>query len=85
MCSVCATYLPDRARYSQWHLEILQVPMAVLAMHTIGYLPITTNINRWALTAICLHMSCVFAVPMKGKSAENVVQAYFSVILAHKG
>ena len=27
----------------------------------------------------------MFAIPMKEKPAENVVQAYFSVILAHRG
>ena len=34
---------------------------------------------------ICLQTCYVFAVPMKKKSAENVVQAYLSGILAHKG
>ena len=73
------------ARYQQQHLEILQIPMAVLAMDTIGYLPMTSKGNRWALTAICLHTSYVFAILMKAKSAENVVQSYLSGILAHKG
>ena len=30
-------------------------------------------------------MSYEFTVPMKEKSAENVVQTYFSGLLAHKG
>ena len=41
--------------------------------------------NRWALTAICLHTSYVLTVPIKERSAENVIQAYLSGILAHKG
>ena len=32
-----------------------------------------------------MHISCVFAKPMKEKSAENGVQAYLSGIFAHKG
>ena len=72
------------ARYPQQHLEIPQIPMAVLAMDTIGCLPIISKSNRWALTAICPHISHMFAVPMKEKSAENVVQTYLSGILAHK-
>ena len=48
-------------------------------------LPITSKCNRLDLTAICLHTSYIFAVPMKEKSAENVIQAYLSSILAHKG
>ena len=34
---------------------------------------------------ICLHTSYVFTVPMKEKSAENIVQAYLSGILTPKG
>ena len=59
--------------------------MAVLAMDTIGHLPISFNGNMWALMAICVHTSYIFAVPMKEKSVENVVQAYLSGILTHKG
>ena len=32
-----------------------------------------------------MHTSCVFAIPMKEKSAENVVQAYLSGIFTHRG
>ena len=59
--------------------------MAILATDTIGHLLIMSKGNRWALTAICLLTSYVFAVPMKEKSADNVVQAYLSGILAHRG
>ena len=52
-------------------------------MDTIGHLPITFNGNSLVLMAICLHTSYVFTVPMKEKSAENVVQAYLSGILAN--
>ena len=37
----------------------------VLAVDTIGHFPITSKVNRLALTAICLHTSYVFAIPMK--------------------
>ena len=37
------------------------------------------------LTAICLHTSYVFAIPIKEISDENVIQAYLCGILAHKG
>ena len=32
-----------------------------------------------------MHMSYVYAIPMKEKSAENVVQPYLSGIFTHKG
>ena len=59
--------------------------MAVSAIDTIGHLAIMSSGNRWALKKMCLHASYVFAIPMKEKSAENVVQPYLSGILAHKG
>ena len=79
-CSICATHLPNMARYPQQHLEIPQLPMAVLTIDTV-----TSKANKWALTAICLHMLYTFAILMKEKSAENVIQAYLSGILAYKG
>ena len=59
--------------------------MTVLAIYTICHIRVTFNGNRWGLTAIFLHTSYVFTVLMKEKSAEKVVQTYFSLILAHKG
>ena len=46
-------------------------PVAVLAMDTIGHLPVTSGGQEWAFSAICMHTSYVFAVPMKEMSAEN--------------
>ena len=48
----CDKYLLNMARYAKQHLEILQIPMAVLAIDTINHLPINCKGNRWALTAI---------------------------------
>ena len=84
-CNICTKNLPNMAKYPQKHLEIPQIPMAVSAIDTIGHLPVTSKGNRWALTEICLNTLYVFTVPMKEILAENVVQAYLSGILAHKG
>ena len=84
-CSICAKHLPNMAMYPQQHQEVTNIPMAVLAMATIGHLPITFNSNRWALMAICLHSSYIFTGPMKEKLAENRVQAYLAGILTNKG
>ena len=72
------------ANYPHKHLEITQTPMAALAINAIGHLTVMSKGNRWALKGTCLHISYVFAVTRKTKSAENVVQAYLSGILAHK-
>ena len=72
------------AEYPQKDLEISQVPMALLAMDTIGGPPVTSRGHIWVLTTICMDTSYVFAILMKERSAENV-QAYPSGILTHKG
>ena len=84
-CDTYAKNLLIMAKYPQQHLEILQVPMAILAMNTIGHLPVTSRGHQWALTIICMHISHVFAITMKEKPAENVVQTYMSGIFTHKG
>ena len=73
------------ARYPQKHIEIPQIHIAVLAIDTIGRLPVTLEGNRGALTAICLHTLYVFVILMEEESAKNVVQDYLSGILFHKG
>ena len=72
-------------RYPQQHLKVLKVSIAMIAMNTIDFLPISFNGNRWALMYIYLPTSYVFTVPMNGKSAKNIEQAYLSNILMHKG
>ena len=65
-------------KHPQKHLQIPQVPMAALAMDTIGHLPVTSRGHGWALTTIFMHTPYVSAIPIKEKSAENVVQACLS-------
>ena len=64
------------ASYPQEPLEVLHTTMSVLAIDTICCLPISSKGNRHALTVIFLHISYVFAVAMKERSAEKVVQPY---------
>ena len=84
LISICTKHLPSLTRYPQQHLEVPKVSVAVLAMDTVGDLPITTTGERWVLTVIYLHTSYVFTVSMKEKSAENIVQAYLPNILTQK-
>ena len=84
-CNICARNLPNMAKYLQQHLEIPHIPMALLAMDTMGHLPVTFREHQWALTATSMHPSYVFTISMNKKSAENVLQAYLSNIFDHKG
>ena len=57
--------------------------MALSAINTIGHLPATSRGHQWALIAIFIHTSYVFAILIKDMSAENVVEAYLSNVFAH--
>ena len=57
----------------------------LMAIDTIGKLPVTTSGNRYALTCIDLLTSYVIAVPMLDKPAESLVEAYLSGILSRTG
>ena len=56
--------------------------MAILAMDTIGRLPVTPKGHHYALTAICLHMSFILVIPLKEKSVQHIVHTYLTGILA---
>ena len=63
-------------------MEIAKVPFICIAIDTIGKLPTTSSGNRYALTCIDLLTSYIIAVPMPGKTAEPVVEAYLLGILS---
>ena len=51
-------------------------PMQFISMDLIReFHPPTTKKNRYALTVICMLMGCVFCIPLKTKTAEEVLQA----------
>ena len=60
-CGICAKSLATIAKSSEKHLETSQIPVAVLAIPSIGLVPVRSKGNRWVLTAICLYTSYVFA------------------------
>ena len=72
-------------KYAHLHLEIPKMPIAVIERHTIGRLPVPSKGHCYALTAICLHMSFVFVIPLKEKSAQHIVHAYLTDTLSKVG
>ena len=81
-CPLCTKNLPDMIKYAHFHLEIPKIPMTILAMDTTGRLPVTSKGHHYALIAICLHTSFIFVIPLKEKSAQHIVHAYLTGILA---
>ena len=81
-CITCSKNLPNITHHPQLHLEIPKVPFTCIAINTIGKLPVTHSGNKYALTCIDLLMAYVIVVPMPDKTAESMVEAYFSGILS---
>ena len=51
--------------------------MQFISMDLIGeFHPLSQQGHRYACTVICMHTSYVFCIPLKTKTAEEVVQAY---------
>ena len=73
--------------YSTWQgiYKNLQIPMAVLAIDTLGCSPVTSKGNRLALIAVCLHTSSAFMVPMGRGQLQMLFNAYLLGILANSG
>ena len=55
--------------------------MEFIAMDLIGeFHPASSKGNRYALTAICMLTGFTFCIPLKSKTAEDVVSAYLNHI-----
>ena len=73
-------------KYATLHFHMATCPMQFISMDLIGeFHPPTTNKNRYALTVICMLMAYVFCVPLKTKTAEEVIQAYIDNIYSKYG
>ena len=63
------------------HFAVPTQPMEFIAMDLIGeFHPASSKGNRYALTAICMLTGFTFCIPLKNKTAEEVVKAYLNHI-----
>ena len=77
MCYQCQRRNKQVVKYATLHFDVATFPMQFISMDLIGeFHPPTTKKNRYALTVICMLMGYVFCVPLKVKTAEEVIQAY---------
>ena len=59
------------------HFDVATFPLQFISMDLIGeFHPLTTKRKRYALTVICMLTGYVFSIPLKMKTAEEVLQAY---------
>ena len=76
-CYQCQRRNKQVVKYATLHFDVATFPMQFISMDLIGeFHPPTTKGKRYALTVICMLTGYVFCIPLKTKTAEEVLQAY---------
>ena len=80
-CRTCARHNIMAQEFNKEHFAVPTQPMEFIAMDLIGeFHPASSKGNRYALTAICMLTGFTFCIPLKNKTAEEVVKAYLNHI-----
>ena len=77
--------MTHKIKYESKHLPIPNKPFDGICLDCVGPLERSKRGFKWILTCIDLHSSFLLAVPMKSKSADDVIHAYVETILPQKG
>ena len=76
-CYQCQRRNKQVVKYATLHFDVATFPMQFISMDLIGeFHPPTSKGKRYALTVICMLTGYVFCIPLKTKTAEEVLQAY---------
>ena len=74
-CNLCQRHNKQVVKYNKLHFEASPAPMKFISMDLISeFHPPSSRGHRYALTVICMHTGYVFCVPLKTKSAGEVVK-----------
>ena len=85
-CPQCQSRNKQVVKYAKLHFDVATFPMQFISKDLIGeFHPPTSKKHRYALTVICMLMGYVFCVPLKTKTAEEVIQAYIDHLYAKFG
>ena len=84
-CLLCCQHATHKVKYESKHLLIPNKPFDGICLDCVGPLKRFKSGFKWILTCIDLHSSFLLAVPMKSKSADDVIHAYVETILPQIG
>ena len=85
-CYYCQRRNKQVVKYATLHFNVATFPMQFISMDLIGkFHPPTSKGKRYALTIICMLTGYVFCVPLKTKTAEEVLQAYIDNVYSKFG
>ena len=78
LCYQCQRRNKQVVKYATLHFYVASFSMQFISMNLIGeFHPPTSRKHRYALTVICMLTGYVFCVPLKTKTAEEVIQAFY--------
>ena len=84
-CLLCCQHVTHKVKYESKHLPILDMPFDGICLDCVGSLERSKRGSKWISTCIDLHSSFLLTVPMKLKSADDVIHAYIETILPQIG
>ena len=85
-CYQCQRRNRQVVKYATLHFDVATFPMQFISMDLIGeFHPPTSRKHRYTLTVICMLTGYVFCVPLKTKTAEEVIQAYIDHVYSRFG
>ena len=80
-CRTCARHNITTQEFNKEHFSVPSKPMEFIAMDLIGeFHPASSKGYHYALTAICMLAGFTVCIPLKNKTAEEVVKAYLNHI-----
>ena len=84
-CKNCPTCAKQKVQKPQFEKQIFETgvqPMEFICIDLIGeFYPPSSKGNRYALTAVCMLTGFTFCIPIKNKTAQEVVTAWRNHIL----
>ena len=76
-CYHCQRRNKQVVKYATLYFNVVTFPMQFISMDLIGeFHPPTSKGKRYALTIICMLMGYVFCIPLRTKTADEVLQVY---------
>ena len=86
MCYQCQRQNKQVVKYATLHFDVATFHIQFISMDVIGeFHPPTSRKHRHALSVICMLTGYVFCVPLKTKTAEEIMQVYIDNVYSKFG
>ena len=84
-CMMCQKRNIQAVKYAQLHISVPRLPVQYISTDLIGLFDPSSNGYHYTLMMICLLTGDTFCIPLKTKTASEVVQAYIDEVYAKFG